>query len=470
MKTYIYLLFMLLGMTSCNKFLDETPKGTLIPKTIDDFALMLDSYAFGTDQIAYGCTLTDAMNDDVKIPDNRANIYQNWGIRCFCWEDYIYTEDENDTHYNAFYHIIYICNYILDNVESAEPGNAFSREYVEGAARFHRADAYLNLVNLYAKHYDAQTASTDPGVALLLKADINAVEGRSSVEDVYAAIMEDIEIAEKLLDKTPPEYTFRASRAAAYALEARARLYQGEYAECIEACRNARAITGAPVDFNQYELDHTVNSPDKGLIIDMPWDDWLKPDIIGFKWIGNGPTNSGSYHLSDELMALFDKETDLRWQLFVTTCEYGTDNLGSDEPRISSFMYNANKGYNVGEVYITEAEACVRTNDIDGALEALNTLAATRHVTGTYSEVSERDADKLLRIILDERRREQMFKGTRWFDLKRLNKDPRFAKTLTHVYQGQTYTLEPDNNNYVIAIPPKAIAANPLLEQNPRQE
>ncbi len=463
MKIYIYWIACLLCFAGCGDFLDETLKGTLIPKTVDDFAMMLDSYDSHADKIAYGNCLTDAMDDDVQIPEAKISRYRNWGIRSFCWEDYIFSESENDEAYNSFYHVIYICNYILDNLETAKGGGTFSREYVEGAARFHRANAYFNLVNLYARHYDPETAATDPGVVLLLKADVNAKEKRASVQAVYDCILEDLDLAEDLLDDTA-EYTFRASKAAVYAMLGRVYLYLGEYGNCLEACRKARAITGAPEDYNAFSL--WGNNPDNG-IDGMSWDTWELPDIICYKWEATEPCSYG-YNLSDELMELFDKETDLRWSLFVTTCKYGSDDFGTDEPRISVFFYPGNRGYNVGEVYITEAEAAVRENDIDGALWALNELARKRHVTGMYTEVTERDPEKLLRLILDERRREQMFKGTRWFDLKRLNRDERFAKTVTHVLSGKTYTLAPDDNHYVLPIPLKAIAANDLLEQNPR--
>ena len=87
-------------------------------------------------------------------------------------------------------------------------------------------------------------------------------------------------------------------------------------------------------------------------------------------------------------------------------------------------------------------------------------------MTGTYVDITERDPEKLLQLILDERRRECMFKSLRWFDLKRLNKDPRFAKTVTHKFFGEVYTLEPESPHYVLPFPLKVINANPSIEQN----
>lgn len=121
----------------------------------------------------------------------------------------------------------------------------------------------------------------------------------------------------------------------------------------------------------------------------------------------------------------------------------------------------------MGEVYLTEAEAKLRDNDIDGALKALNDLRVKRYLVGT-ADVSETNSDALLQIILDERRRETLFKGLRWFDLKRLNKDAKTAKTITHTLFGKSYTLEPGSNRYVLPIPRKVIELNSLIEQNPR--
>lgn len=477
MRTYIFLFIALLGLASCSKFLDETPKGTLIPQTIEDFGLILESGGSIYNDIAIGSGITMLMDDDVKVTEDatKAATYRVWGLKSYRWEDHLFTVSENDPDYNALYHTIYLCNYILNHLEGAKEGGQFSKDYVEGAARFHRAFSYLYLVNLYAKHYDAQTADTDLGVALALEDNPNLQLRRSTVKEIYDQILDDALKAVPLLKNTEyadqAGYYLRASNAAAYALLARIYLYRGEYENCWKTAQEARNIVGEPADFNNYEKDD--ENPDDGISGDgIPYlgnmDGWAMPDVICYKSASQEPAPYSDYNLSDELIALFpDKEADLRWNLFVTTYSYhGAEN--GDEPRISSFYYFNNKGLNIGELYITEAEALVREGDIDGALDALNKLRTKRYAADTYVDVTERDPEKLLKLILDERRRELMFKGTRWFDLKRLNKDPRFAKTITHTYFGETYTLEPNSPKYVLPIPLKVMAANNLLEQNPR--
>ena len=220
-------------------------------------------------------------------------------------------------------------------------------------------------------------------------------------------------------------------------------------------------LTGCKFIYSTTELKNAENVSFD--LKDVSFDRLMEVCLEG---TGLGGTTFGDYNLSDELIALFDKETDTRWNLFVTTYKYLGVLPGEDEPRICSFQYPGNMGVNVGEVFITEAEALVREGDIDGALWALNELRKKRYKV--YEEITERDPDKLLQLVLDERRRECMFKGLRWFDLKRLNKDPRFVKTITHEIQGKTYTLEPDDNHYVLPIPLSVMSLNPYMVQNPR--
>ena len=71
MRKYIFLLAALLSLNSCQDFLDETPKGTLIPETVNDFGMILDNYSYDN-YIAYGQCLTLIMSDDFTIPDDKA--------------------------------------------------------------------------------------------------------------------------------------------------------------------------------------------------------------------------------------------------------------------------------------------------------------------------------------------------------------------------------------------------------------
>jgi len=60
-----------------------------------------------------------------------------------------------------------------------------------------------------------------------------------------------------------------------------------------------------------------------------------------------------------------------------------------------------------------------------------------------------------------------MMRGQRWTDLKRLNKDSRFAVTLSRTVQGTTYTLPPNDPRYALLIPSEVIL-NSSMPQNAR--
>ena len=97
----------------------------------------------------------------------------------------------------------------------------------------------------------------------------------------------------------------------------------------------------------------------------------------------------------------------------------------------------------------------------------LNMLLEKRYVAGTFVPLSATDAEDALIKVLAERRKELVFRGLRWPDLRRLNKDPRFAKTITRSLDGEIFELPPNSPRYVLPIPQKVIELSGI-KQNDR--
>jgi hypothetical protein len=102
-----------------------------------------------------------------------------------------------------------------------------------------------------------------------------------------------------------------------------------------------------------------------------------------------------------------------------------------------------------------------------GALSDLNTLLVKRWTNGNFTPFTASSALEAQDTILEERRKELAFRGLRWTDLRRLNKEGANI-TLTRLLFGQTYHLSPNSPYYVLPIPPDVIALSGI-QQNQRK-
>ncbi|WP_410528150.1 hypothetical protein [Sphingobacterium sp. IITKGP-BTPF85] len=57
-----------------------------------------------------------------------------------------------------------------------------------------------------------------------------------------------------------------------------------------------------------------------------------------------------------------------------------------------------------------------------------------------------------------------VFRGRRWSDLRRLNLDDRFKKTLKRSIDGQNYILEPNSLKYAHLIPDLVISESGIIQ------
>jgi hypothetical protein len=145
------------------------------------------------------------------------------------------------------------------------------------------------------------------------------------------------------------------------------------------------------------------------------------------------------------------------------TCYYSSNGAFIGSYDVSRLMFG---GIATEEMYLARAECEARLGNTQDAMTDLNTLLVTRWVSGTFTKYTATSATDALGQILMERRKELAFRGTRWMDLRRLNKDPNYAITLTRNINGQIFTLQPNSPRYVFEIPPDEELLDPL-PQNP---
>ena len=127
---------------------------------------------------------------------------------------------------------------------------------------------------------------------------------------------------------------------------------------------------------------------------------------------------------------------------------------------------NAYSGLAMDEVYLNRAECLARSGNIVGAMNDLNTVLINRWKTGTYTNQTAVSQSDALQKILTERRKELLFRGLRWIDIKRFNKE-NAGWILTRILNGTTYSLSPNSPLYVLPIPDNEISDSGIT-QNPR--
>ncbi len=470
MKKYfnIICLSALLCLVACDDYLDIKPKGKILPKTAKDYERLLNHYSLLKTSASWGVYLTD----DIFIPAKQEEngilgfdiIRDNFKKNLYTFESEVFAEAEKDYLWIASYKNIYYYNVIVDNVFDSEESTQQQMNAIRAEALLGRAIEYLNLVNAYAKHYDAQTAGTDLGVPLLLDDGIDKENlKRATVKEVYDQIEKDLLKAVQDLP-TKSKSAWRASKVSGFAALARMYLYMGNYDE---ALKNAKASLSQ----RDFLLDLTKHNLVKDQYfwgrIDVP----DTPENRENVYLRYYPSTIGmSYDacLSKEMEDLFNKEKDKRFLLYVSNnpAPYWPEFAKTGLYLWCAFTQD-NACLTTPEMYLIAAECEARIGSKENAMQYINKLRDNRILDNTPLVATSND-DALVKV-LEERRRELLMRGfSRVIDLKRLNKDPRFAKTVTHKIGDKVYTLEPNSPKYVLAIPHTVIKFNPNMKQNER--
>jgi len=133
-------------------------------------------------------------------------------------------------------------------------------------------------------------------------------------------------------------------------------------------------------------------------------------------------------------------------------------------------MDNLFAGIATDEVLPIHAKAAARTNRVPIAVYDINRLLLKRwRKDKVYPVFSSSSTEETLNFVLNERRKELVFRGLRWTDIRRLNLEGRNIN-IRRTTNSRTYVLEPNDANYTYPIPLQVTGFNPGMPQNPRAE
>ncbi len=413
-------------------------RSSVVLKTLDDYQALLDAdymfreYGFlgilGSDQI----NLTDADYNAVNISTERNG---------YIWAKEIY-EGRMPSEWLTHYRIIAVANICLEGLGKIPmtPQNERQWKQIQGAALFFRGLANYQLLQYFAAPYDSLKAHSDLGIPLRFSSDVNDKPGRSSVQQCYEQVLQDLQQAVALLpENTSP--AMRPSKVAALGLLSRIYLLMGNWTSAEQLSGQALAIRSTILDYNS--VNAAASLPFPTLQNQHPEVLFYAEGAVSNYFVSNRP-------LFDTLLYRSYANNDLRRTVFFR--------LFNNQPIFKGFYTGRNMvafaGVAVNELFLIRAESLARLGQTSAAMATLNSLLIKRWRTGSFVPLSATGPDDALVKILTERRKELAFTGSLvWEDLRRLNRDPRFAKTLIRRLNGNTYSLPPNDPRYVLPIP-----------------
>lgn len=450
MKNIIVLLMMGLVMFGCGEdFLEKKPnKSIVVPSTLDDLQALLNNTGVMNTTPAIGILGADDYFTTASGWAEWTNPIERNG---YVWSSDVYQGQQSCGDWTSPYQQVFYANVVLDALKEigTTPANDAQWKAVKGRALFHRGFAFYQLAQVFCLPYQEETRSA-PGIPLRLSSEVNAPVSRATLGETYDQILRDLTDANALLSAnvlSPAE----PSRAASSAALAIVYLAMANYDKAEELSSKALEINGTLLDYN--ELDEASIRPVPTLSDEI----LFHASVISYRFISSTLTYVDT--------VLFDtySDDDLRKSiLFRRRADKRYTFKGNYTGSSSLFG-----GISNNEVFLIRAECRVRNGNIPGALEDLNALLVKRWRAGTFTPVAENDAEVLLKTILSERQKELVFRPSRWTDLRRLNSDARFQKTLSRELEGVVYTLPPNDPRYVYPIPPQEINLSGI-EQNLR--
>lgn len=239
---YIVILLLVLALSACSDFLDETPQGRYSSETFWKTQAHAELALVGLYEAASFTKTSNALwvfgdmaSDDAITGGNPGDFTDASFIDQFT---YINTNTYLDVHWRHYYEGVSRANNILYYVPNINMDERV-RNRILAEARFLRAFFYFNLVNTYGEI----PLRLNP---LLGEGDVYV--SKTSVANVYAQIETDLVTAKNSLPKTTVGLQVgHATRGAAWGLLAKTYLYQQKWTLALEAADSVVAS-------GQYEL------------------------------------------------------------------------------------------------------------------------------------------------------------------------------------------------------------------------
>lgn len=446
MKINIWgLLIVITGLCgACEKYLDAKPDKTLvISETLKDVEALLSNVNLINNSSFPG--LLVAGIDDYGLTDPIYAGLQVFDRQCYIWDRDVSHEVQPTAQMWALpYRVVMTANLCLETLDKLTDHHGTVRwKEARGNALFVRALVHYNLSQIYAPAYREHIAGEQMGIPLKTTSDFGASTERATLLEVYDLVLADLQEAVSLLPAKGLAAT-DPSKWGAHALLSRIYLTMADYPAALRHADAALEIADNLIDYNTVAYNSA-----------RPFQA-LNEETVYYGFSGSATVMTPARaHIAEDLLEMYEEE-DLRNLAFF--------NRRADGQTVFKGQYSGSNvpfmGITTPEVMLTKAECLVRDEKLEEAERVLMQLLENRYAGGVVPTLSGW-AQEPLKVVLDERRKELLFRGVRWLDLRRLNLDPSTAVTLERNLEvggvQVRYELPPNDARYIHQIPQDVI-------------
>ncbi len=478
--TLYTILITVTALGACNKYLDKEP---------DNRAKLTDpkkvSQLLGTayPQASY-LVFNEAMSDNAA--DKVSGTEDVTNADSYAFKDVQQSDQDSPEYYwDACYEAIAASNQALEACNSASDPENYKNQ--KGEALLTRAYSHFMLVTLFAKPYDATTASSDPGIPYVTEPETVVIKQyeRKTIAYVYDMIEKDLLAGLPLInDAAYDVLKYHFNRSAANAFAARFYLYKKDYQKTIEYATaavpdflpNLRPwnTTYQSLGLNELPLEYQrTTQPANLLLVSCPSNYAYNFHYATYRYALD-PI------LKPQILKNPVQVTGGSWS-FVSGSVGAQSNIALPKLHMRDFAYenpSSNFGlqygtvclFTVEEVLFNKAEAYAYQGYIAEAINDLNiymstrltgitpgNLPANRQITQSkilsYYNNSVSIQEGLVKLILELKRAEYVQEGMRWFDILR------YKIPVTHDLKSSagmvvsTEVLAPDDKRRQLKLP-----------------
>lgn len=442
----IVVCFLVCWITSCRKYLEAAPDKTMaIPARVNDLKLLLDNYSSLNETYIVA---SEVLSDNYYVTTEVwSSISDETQRNLYLWQK----DDNTITYWNTPYTAILLANTVLDQLPNIKvyPAETDLVRIVRGSALFFRAYHFFSLAQVFAPPYVQSTAPNLPGIPLRLTSDFNEKTTRATLQATYDRMISDVIEAIPLLPALPIDgLKSRPSKPAAYGLLAKIYLSMQRYELAGKYADSCLQFHSDLLNYGDVlEVDPAAAAPIKR---------FNKEVVFQIRSLQTTLLNPSRAKIDTVLYRSY-AEKDKRKQVYFRPNADGSYAFKGDYDGSGSSTGYVFAGIVTDEMYLIRAEAHARSGMAAAAMDDLNTLLEKRWEAGAFSPFTAVDSQDALQLILTERRKELLFRGTRWVDLRRLQNDPLYSVTPQRIINNQVYELLPNSTNYTLQIPMEVV-------------